>query len=158
SRPGQYQMQFMRDLIMFATIKRHALGLVAVAVCSLAVSSVATAAPLLGIRARAFPGGGVKITEVEPGSVADDLGLLSADVILTINGQLVNRGQEAADAVANSGGHVSLVLRHQNFFEQVEADLEEPVPTFALHVDPNTGKPLTAPKAKTKVKNIIRKQ
>jgi S1-C subfamily serine protease len=121
-------------------------------------AATAEAAPHLGVKARAFPGGGVKITEVEPGSVAEDLGLEAGDVLVAINGQLVNFGSEAAAAVASSGGHVTLIVdARQGGFFQLDADLEDPTPAFFFKKAGADDQKAPEP-ARVKVKNLVRKK
>jgi S1-C subfamily serine protease len=111
-------------------MQRFLLGVAAVAV-TLAASAAAQAQPYLGVSARAYPYGGVKITWVDPDSVAYDLGLQRGNIIYSINGMDVSTGSEARFAVQNSGGHVSLIVQ-DNFggVFLVDADLDNPVMAF----------------------------
>ncbi len=146
-------------------MQRTILNFVAVAVV-LAGAALANAEPYLGVASRANPGGGTRITWVDPDSVANDIGLQPGYVILTINGQFVRSGAEARDAVLNSGGHVSLLVQSGfNYFEQFDADLEEPVVMYDMAVPQGAGnkirpgfQPQMAKKARVKATNVIRKK
>jgi PDZ domain len=138
----------------------------AAAALVLGTTALANAEPYLGVAARANVGGGVKIVWVDPDSVANDLGLEPGDVMLTINGQFVRTGAEARDAVLNSGGHVTLLVQTGfGDFEQVDADLEEPVVFFSAPA-PGAGNKMapgfkpqaTAKKARAKAVNVTRKK
>jgi Do/DeqQ family serine protease len=55
-------------------------------------------------------GKGLTITEVEPGSPADEAGLQSGDVILSVNRQPVNAGTDLQAGVKASGSRPTLLL------------------------------------------------
>jgi S1-C subfamily serine protease len=111
-------------------MQRFLLSVAAVAM-TLAASAAAQAQPYLGISARAYPYGGVKVLWVDPDSVANDLGLQRGNIIFSINGMDVNSGWEARNAIQNSGGSVSLIVQ-DNFGNvmQLDADLDTPVMAF----------------------------
>jgi S1-C subfamily serine protease len=77
----------------------------------LALAPLAQAAPRLGTRFQGAPQGGVTVLGVVPGGAAEAAGLEPGDTVLSINGQLMLRGAQAAEAVVASGGHVSLIVR-----------------------------------------------
>jgi S1-C subfamily serine protease len=143
-------------------MKRFLLGLAAVTM-TLAGSAAAQAQPYLGISARAYPYGGVKITWVDPDSVANDLGLMPGNIIFSINGMDVNSGWQARDAIQNSGGSVSLIVQ-DNFgnVEQLDADLESPVMAFdaAVPGSVRSGHPMTRSghfHSRVKARNVHRR-
>jgi S1-C subfamily serine protease len=114
-------------------MQRFLFGVAVVAVMFLAVSTPAHAQPYLGISARAYPGGGVKILWVDPDSVANDLGLMPGNIIYSINGMDVNSGWDARNAIQNSGGSVSLIVSDYpgGSTYELDASLEAPVMAFS---------------------------
>jgi S1-C subfamily serine protease len=124
---------------------RRISNVITVALALLACTAVAQAAPELGVtwRGVATGKGGVKITKVEDNSPASELGLEAGDVVVAINGKLVNTRTEATDAVAASKGQISLILQDgPGGFVQIDAQLDE------------EGKGLVAGAGKTTVKNV----
>jgi membrane-associated protease RseP (regulator of RpoE activity) len=107
---------------------RRISNVINVALALLACTAVAQAAPELGVSwvGSAIGKGGVKITKVKDNSAAAELGLEAGDVIVAINGKLVNTGKEATDAVAGSKGQVSIILQDgDGGFVQIDAQLDE---------------------------------
>jgi S1-C subfamily serine protease len=139
-------------------MQRFLLSVAAVATI-LTASAAAQAQPYLGISARAYPFGGVKILWVDPDSVANDLGLRPGNIIFSINGMDVNSGWEARNAIQNSGGSVSLIVQ-DNFgnVEQLDADLEAPVMAFsAAAPGANRSGHAMHPSGRVKARNVHRK-
>ena len=68
--------------------------------------------PRFGVRAVAENGGGIRVTELIPGSPGERSGLDVGDVILEINGKAVNTEQEYSDAVDASPKQMRLKLKN----------------------------------------------
>jgi predicted metalloprotease with PDZ domain len=93
----------------------------------LATASVSRAAgPKLGIMGVENDGGGIRITQVLEGSVAEQVGLQEDWVIISVNGTFVRGHDEMQEAMDAAKSHLKLVVDTGSGFEQVEADLAKP--------------------------------
>jgi len=92
------------------------------------VAVVAAAQPVqgmtLGIQAEPNHGGGMLVTKVFADYPADDMGLAPGDVIVTVDGDVVNTHAQMRRAVDNIRDHVTLVVKKRNNgYEEVSADI-----------------------------------
>ena len=110
--------------------------LFAAAALALAFASSAAAAPALGVewRAPANPDiPGVKITSVDAGGNAEELGLEEGDLVLAINEKVVRTGKDATAAVQAAKGKLTLLVQdvRGGGLVEITAEIDEPTKGFA---------------------------
>ena len=137
-------------------------SVVALAVCLMSLVSNSQASAQtpagrvpLGVFARLSNAGGAVITGVQQDSVADDLGLQRGDVILTINGQLINDLSAIRPAMDLSPMQVQLVYFSvaQGVYLQTTANLGQ---VFFNRVDAPGRSP--APAKRVVAKNVQKRE
>jgi S1-C subfamily serine protease len=114
----------------------------------------------LGVKISASPGGGVRIHEVFPGSPAEQAGLRSGMILLTVDGVLYNDPLAVRDKLMfHSGDVVNLVYQDGAAFYQVTAQLTT-VTVAAVVTETYGGKTVqkTVPKVVPKLKDVKRVQ
>lgn len=79
----------------------------------------------LGVGITRNPGGGLYVNQVFDGSPAQYIGLLPGDVILTIDGRLVNDPLATRDYIFRPGRtRITMIYQHRSIFYEATADFQ----------------------------------
>ncbi|MDR0521866.1 MAG: PDZ domain-containing protein [Planctomycetaceae bacterium] len=81
--------------------------------------------PIFGVRAARFVSGGVQITEVISGSVAEEAGLKNGYIILKIDGKKIFNERDYENAVDEAGRSIELEYRDENGLQTKSIDLQK---------------------------------
>lgn len=89
----------------------------------------------LGVGVMTSKGGGAKITQVIDPSPAKDAGLKKGDIIVSIDGDLINDAKQVREKVLAADDTIKIIYLDGPVFMEVTADL-----VVISYEDPDTGK------------------